>query len=495
MRGREFVLELDEESDSPVFVRIAEAVTRDIVRGRLRPGDALPGTRTLAQTLDVHRSTVVAAYAELGAQGWTSTRPGGATLVAVSPPLPSFGAASELQPSAARERSGFLVEPSPIPWQVAPAAPRGTLMLWGGVPDLRLVPVELLARAYRRAAKRHGHALLGYMRDCYGHPNLRAAIAALLSSGRGLSTSADTVMITRGSQMALDLVARSLVREGDVVAVEALSYASAVNVFRRAGAKVVPVPVDADGIDVEALAALSKRARVRLVYVSPQHQYPTTVTLSQSRRLLLLELARRERIAIVEDDYDQEFHYDARPVLPLASRDPGGNVIYVGTLAKVLAPGLRLGFVVASQELLSRMRDERVLIDRQGDAVLECAVAELIEDGDLQRHVRRTRRVYQRRRDALCELVDRELSSVLEYARPAGGLALWAKVSATVNVEAWRKRSAARGAYFQIGTEFSVDGAPVQAVRLGYAVVDERSMRTAVRRMAESLPLKRRSAR
>jgi GntR family transcriptional regulator / MocR family aminotransferase len=495
MRRAEFVLELDTTSGAPVFVRIAEAVTGDIVRGRLRPGDALPGTRTLAQTLGVHRSTVVAAYAELGAQGWTSTRPGGATRVAVSPPLPSFRASTKAPRSVAPDAPGFLVEPSMIPWHEAAAAPPGTLMLWGGVPDLRLVPVELLARAYRRAAKRHGHALLGYMRDCQGHPNLRAAIASLLSSGRGLSASADTVMITRGSQMALDLIARSLVREGDVVAVEALSYASAVNVFRRAGAKIVPIPVDAEGLDVDALVALSKRTRVRLVYVSPQHQYPTTVTLSPTRRLLLLELARRERIAVVEDDYDQEFHYDARPVLPLASRDPGANVIYVGTLAKILAPGLRLGFVVAPKQFLSRMRDERVLVDRQGDAVLECAVAELIEDGDLQRHVRRTRRVYQRRRDALCEFVDRELSSVLEYVRPAGGLALWAKVSPGVGIEAWRKRSAARGVYFQIGTEFSVDGSHVQAVRLGYALVDERTMRAAVRRMAENLPLKHRPAR
>src|SRR5690606_14267509 len=147
--------------------------------------------------------------------------------------------------------------------------------------------------------------------------------------------------------MALSLVARSLVQPGDVVAVEALAYPYAVDVFRRAGAEIVPLTVDPHGIVTEELESLVQKRRVRLVYVTPHHQYPTTVTLSAQRRLALLALARRERVAVLEDDYDQEFHYDGRPVLPLASNDPAGNVIYVGTLAKILAPGLRLAFIVA----------------------------------------------------------------------------------------------------------------------------------------------------
>jgi GntR family transcriptional regulator / MocR family aminotransferase len=210
--------------------------------------------------------------------------------------------------------------------------------------------------------------------------------------------------------------------------------------------------------------------------------------LSPTRRLALIELARRERFAIVEDDYDQEFHYDGRPPSPLASNDPGGHVIYVGTLAKILAPGLRLAFVVAPRALIERMTQERILVDRQGDSVLECAIAELLEDGDVQRHVRRTRRVYHLRRDALCQTVDSELGQVLNYTRPAGGLALWASADPRVDLQAWQRRGLERGVYFQIGTQFSLDGSPVQAIRLGYASSDEKEQVIAVRRMAAALP-------
>ncbi len=287
--------------------------------------------------------------------------------------------------------------------------------------------------------------------------------------------------------MALDLVARSLVRRGDVVAVEAPGYAPAFNVFRRAEAEVVPIAVDRHGIDVGALVALARKKRVRLVYVTPHHQYPTTVMLSQSRRLELLDLARRERIAIVEDDYDQEFHYDGRPVLPLASNDPHGSVIYVGTLAKILAPGLRLGVVVAPAPLLARMAVERTLVDRQGDAVLECAVADLLEDGEIQRHVRRTRRIYHERRDAMCRAVDEHFPQVLSYQRPAGGFALWAAVAPRIDLDLWQKRAMQKGVYFQIGRQFTFDGSLPQFVRLGYAMVDERELALAVRRMSQAL--------
>jgi GntR family transcriptional regulator/MocR family aminotransferase len=492
MRADEFPLELEPAARTPVFVQIARAVAREVARGRLRPGDALPGTRTLAGSLGVHRSTVVAAYAELTAQGWIAARPGGSTVITASAADSSpRRLARKLPRSAVPEQPGFFVAPAPLPAAPNPSVPRGTLMMWGGVPDLRLVPLDLLARAYRRVARRCGRELLGYAPDAMGHHSLRRAVAGLVSSTRALSADLNSVLITRGSQMALELVARSLIEPGDAVAVEALCYPSGVNVFRRAGAKLVPVAVDQDGIDVAALAAISQKQRLRAVYVTPHHQYPTTVMLSPTRRLQLLELARRERIAIVEDDYDQEFHYDGRPVSPLASSDGSGNVIYVGTLAKVLAPGLRLGFVVAPRSLLERMTAERTLIDRQGDALLECAVAELIEDGELQRHARRARRIYHSRRDALCAALDASLRAV-SYTRPAGGLALWARVDPGVDLERWQRRAVEEGVFFQIGRQFTLDGSAVPAIRLGYASLDEKTLHTAVRRIVKSLPVRAR---
>ena len=482
-----FPLELEPKDGVPLFVRIFEAICLDVRRGRLHPGQRLPGSRSLAQSLGVHRSTVVSAYAELDAQGWIATRPGGGTYIAAVLPEGSARPRLGVRTGIARH-TGYLVEPAPVPTTPIPSLPRGVLALWGGIPDLRLVPVELLGRAYRRVLKRHGHTLLGYTPESAGYPALRAAIADLVASARALPADADSVFITRGSQMALDLVARSLLRPGDVVAVEALCYRSAVSTFQRAGAELLAIPVDREGLHVDALATLLRKTTVRAVYVTPHHQYPTTVMLSPSRRLALLELARRERFAIIEDDYDQEFHYDGRPLAPLASTDASGSVIYVGTLAKILAPGLRLGFVVAPRPLLERMTEERILVDRQGDTVLECAVAELLEDGDIQRHVRRTRRVYQARRDALCDLVESQLGGVLSYQRPAGGLALWASTDPRIDLELWQRRALERGVHFQIGKQFSLDGSRVPAIRLGYALLDERELRSAIRRVASSLP-------
>ncbi|HSU41670.1 MAG TPA: PLP-dependent aminotransferase family protein [Polyangiaceae bacterium] len=487
MRAHDFPIDLDPQDDAPLFVQISSSLARDIARGRLRPGDALPGTRTLAETLGVHRSTVVTAYAELTAQGWVATRPGGATFVAASlPDVKPRRFAPRATKAGVADTTGFELEPAFVRPQQIPQLPPGGLYLWGGMPDPRLVPLDLLARAYRRVAQRQGRALFSYSADTYGHEMLRRAIARLATDARGLAATADNVLITRGSQMALDLSARSLIRPGDVVAVEALGYPNAVNVFRRAGAVVVPVRVDQHGIDVNALVALAREKTLRLIYVTPHHQYPTTVTLSATRRLALLDLARREHIAVLEDDYDQEFHYDGRPVLPLASSDPTGNVIYVGTLAKILAPGLRLAFVVAPAPLLARMAAERALIDRQGDAVLECSIAELIDDGDVERHVRRTRRIYRSRRDAFCENLERELGGVIRFRRPPGGMAIWADVAPELDVEAWQECARQRGVYFQIGRQFALDGAPIQSVRFGFAFLDEKESATGIRRLGEA---------
>jgi GntR family transcriptional regulator/MocR family aminotransferase len=347
--------------------------------------------------------------------------------------------------------------------------------------------VAALARAYRRGLVRRTRALLDYS-DAQGLPRLRAAIASMLAATRGLAASADDVLVTRGSQMALSLAARALVQPGDAVAVETLGYRPAWDAFRVAGAEIVPLALDAEGAQVEALLEISRRHRLRAVYLTPHHQYPTMVTLAPGRRMRLLELARARRFAVVEDDYDHEFHYEGRPVLPLASVDRSGAVIYVGTLSKVLAPGLRLGYVVAPEPVLARMTALRGLTDSQGDLPLESAVAELIEDGELQRHVRRARRIYDQRRHALLAALDRRFGPRLRVRPPAGGVAVWAEAVPPVDVEAWARRALAEGVSFQPGRRFALDGRPRPFLRLGYACLDEAEIEEAVRRLARSRP-------
>jgi GntR family transcriptional regulator/MocR family aminotransferase len=198
---------------------------------------------------------------------------------------------------------------------------------------------------------------------------------------------------------------------------------------------VVPVPIDRDGLDVEALQRLARRSRLRAVYVTPHHQYPTTVTLKAARRLALLALATAEKIAIIEDDYDHEFHFDGRPVLPLASADHAGLVVYIGTLSKVLAPGLRVGYIVAPPAVLGSVAAIRSLLDIQGDLATEAAIATLFEDGELQRHVARVRRVYADRREILAASLRRAFGEEVEFKVAAGGMALWVHFRKSVDFD------------------------------------------------------------
>jgi len=309
----------------------------------------------------------------------------------------------------------------------------------------------------------------------------------MLNALRGLGAGADDVFVTRGSQMGLYLTARAVATPGSVVAVEALGYAPAWEAFRAAGARLVAIPVDRNGMRVDRLRALAEREPVRAVYLTPHHHYPTTAVLSADRRLALLDLARRRRMAIVEDDYDNEVHYQGRPILPLASADDAGVVVYIGTLSKVLAPGLRVGYVVAPRPLLERMARTRRAIDRQGDPAIERAVAELLEDDTVQRHARRMRRVYRARRDALAASLRGRLARAGDFELPAGGMALWVRVARDIDVDAWAIRARAGGVDFHPARSFAFDRRSRPFARLGYAALNEEELDLAVSRMAASL--------
>jgi GntR family transcriptional regulator/MocR family aminotransferase len=289
-------------------------------------------------------------------------------------------------------------------------------------------------------------------------------------------------MITRGSQMALDLAARALIRPGEVAAVEHLGYQPAWRALEYAGARLAGVKVDAQGLVVDALPA-----RVRCLYTTPHHQYPTTVLMSPARRLALLERARRERFAILEDDYDHEFHFDGRPVAPLASADPHGSVIYIGSLSKILAPGLRIGFVAAPEPVIAALGAMRGAIDRQGDHVLELAIAELVEDGEVQRHAHKLRRIYAARRDAFAELLRKHLGAVLELTLPSGGITLWARVADDVPLERWRARALQQGIAFATARDLALDRKPRPFIRLAFARYTEAELADAVRVLAKLL--------
>ena len=488
VRHSELRIVVDRDGEIPPFLQIARSIAEDIQRGRLRPGDQLPGSRRLAEELGVHRNTVLAALDELVAEGWIEASAGRGTFVSrafVDPRGRPFSRRLGIREQVPANFP-FALPPAPVAYR-PPALPRGTLNLSNGSPDVRLVPAKAIGRAYRRVLGMRGPLLLGYG-DPDGHPGLRAALAEMLTATRGLGVGPDDVLVTRGSQMALTLAAKALLVPGDTVAVEQFGYRPAWEAFRAAGATVMPIPVDRDGIDIDALKRLTKRTKLRALYVTPHHQYPTTVTLKAARRLALLSLARAERVAIIEDDYDHEFHYEGRPVLPLASADQTGLVVYIGTLSKTLAPGLRIGYIVAPQAVLRNVSAIRSLLDIQGDLATEAAVATLIEDGEVQRHIARVRRVYANRREILASSLKRTFGDGVEFALAPGGMALWVRFHLKVDVEAWARRSVEQGVSWYTGRRYAFDGQPKPFARFSFAWLNERELPEAVRRMAAARP-------
>ncbi|MGH8113128.1 MAG: PLP-dependent aminotransferase family protein, partial [Rhodanobacteraceae bacterium] len=441
MRRWELTIEIDPSREQPQFLQLAGAITEGIRRGRLKPGEALPGSRELADFLNINRNTVVAAYGELIAEGLVTSRVGGGTFVAQAQPAssPAPGALASVTPT-------YSLPATVIPPQPRDAPAPGMLQLRGS-PDVRLLPARELARAFRRAVGLQGGDVLTYA-DPRGHVRLRTQLAAMLQRTRGLSSAPDDVLITRSIEHGLDLVARTLITPGDVVVIEALSYPPARRVMQLAGARLLPVSVDHDGLDVDALEALLKREQPRAVLLTPHHQFPTTVVMSRARRARLAALAIQRRFAIIEDDYDHEFHYDGKPMLPIAAGVARANVVYVGSLANILAPGLCTAFVTAPPVLMERLVALRSASDAQGDAAVECAIAELFEGGECLRHVRRMRRLYQIRRDALTTALVRHLGGAVDFRVPEGGLALWVRVDESIDIEAWSRAAVEEGVWF-----------------------------------------------
>lgn len=479
------VIELIEDPARPLFINLAGSVIREIERGRLKPGDRLPGTRALAGALGIHRNTVDAAYQELVLQGWLTAEASRGTFVARD--LPDLGTQNwGVRPAAARLAS-------PLP-QTRPAPP--PMQFSDGAPDARLMPGLELARAFRRSLTgAELKALPGYG-DPRGAPSLRTALARYLSTERGLTIGADDILVTRGSQMALFLAA-AVLNPGDAIAVEDPGYPLAWKAFRAAGARVVSAPVDAQGLDVERLEALLARdPTIRAVYVTPHHQFPTTVTLGAGRRLRLLEMARRHGLILIEDDYDHEYRFEGRPVLPLAARalgrsqgQDGNRIIHIGSVSKLLSPVVRIGYATGAPDLIQAMTARREAIDRQGDLPLERALARLIDDGELGRHARKARKIYEQRRDLLCAEIAARLGDAVAFDKPAGGLALWLRVNPDIDAAAWAAEAERSGLILTHGGQLQLQPGPGRnAFRIGFASLDEAELVRAVTRLKAAVP-------
>ncbi len=342
-----------------------------------------------------------------------------------------------------------------------------------GVPDPRLIPYELFSRAYRHALiKITQNQYMGYG-DPRGMIELRQALQQMLSMERFMNVAEDEICVVRGSQMGIFLASRALPNRQGVIVVEELYYPSAFKAFQSNGFQVVTVKLDGQGIVIEDLERILQEYSVAAIYTTPHHQYPTTVTMPMSRRLQLLELSKKWGFYIIEDDYDHEFHYDSRPMPPLASLPHSELVIHVGSLSKVFAPGIRLGYIVAAPPIIHSITGDILLIDRQGNNITELALADLMQRGEIKRHIRKMKKIYKLRRDHALAEFQRVFAQSIQIQPPAGGMALWVKFQKTFTQEQLIKLKELN---IDAEHKFKQEEHPNCSIRFGFAALSEKEI-------------------
>lgn len=491
------ILEISFKKDgqhSPLYLQLASEIIQLICRGILKPGQALPSSRELAQSLQLNRKTVVAAYEELDAQGWVETRDRSGVYISSQLPDTSVRAMDQNSKKLIRSRQPayplIKMRLSSAPAITDPnmdAIAKGTApplyKIDDGFPDPRIAPTEQLVREYRRFGKgRQANQFLMYGPE-QGSYRLRVELADFLNRTRGMQISEKEILITKGTQMAIYLATQLLIRPGDTVFVPEPGYLDANQTFKLAGANLVFIPVDKEGMDVDRIEQLCRKKLPRMIYIIPHHHRPTTVTLSAERRMRLLNLAGKYGFALLEDDYDFDYHFASNPLLPLASVDAGGHIIYVGSFCKSIAPGIRIGFMVAPELVISEAAALRKLIDRQGEQLLEEATAELLSNGDISRHIKKSHKIYKERLDNTCRLLHEQLGEYLTFDRPNGGLAIWATYRKQISASAVALNAGKLGLKISDGRNYFFQPAvsmPHDFIRIGYCSLDEKEMAAAI---------------
>jgi len=479
MRANELSVSLVPDATGPLYIQVADCLLDAIRNRRILPGMSLPGIRDLAKRLGVHHNTVLAALRELQAQGWVTPHPRSGFFIADPlPEDPKHEGPRESEDSS----SGF-----EVPENLASITNTKNVRmdLCDGIADARIAPADAMVRAYHRALRLKGTELLG-TGDFKGHPRLRDVLSAHLSTQRALMLDPDQLLIVRSTSMAVSLVAQTLLGpRGGHVAVENPGNAMVWETLRQVSAATLhALPVDWEGLQPEALEQLLEKTPIQLLVISPQCQFPTGVRLSPARRQRILELSRQHRFPILE--MDPEYDYlpgSEEPPRPMAAGNLG-QVFYLGSLSRMMAPGVRVAFLTVPGHLADPMAKIRQRMDWQGDPLLEWAISELFVDGEMLRQLRRVRKAAQERRDALEDALRHTMGHSLSFDPRHGAMALWLrgirKLSSPKHFDAWVRTCGLKGLKLRPGDYYDLDGTEHAATRLGYTAFTPEELQLAV---------------
>jgi GntR family transcriptional regulator / MocR family aminotransferase len=482
---------LDARAETPKYRQLYEWFRRAILEGQLKPSQRVPSTRALASELKISRIPVSSAYEQLHAEGYFETFVGAGTCVARSipddalKPAAANSAANGNSRAHAKARTKRAISDRARSVLLPPQTWIDTMGAFRvSLPALEHFPAELWAKLVNRHARRLTRQQMAYA-NAMGYPPLREAIAEYLGASRGVRCDASQILVTTGSQLALQLASQVLLDAGDRSWIEDPGYHGARHALRMAGAKIVTVPVNRDGLDVEE--GIRRCPDAQAVYITPSHQYPLGVTMNATQRMLLLNWASRQGAWIFEDDYDSEYRFAERPIASLQSLDNAERVIYIGTFNKVMFPALRLGYAVVPKDLIDAFSSARDATDVFSSTLFQAVMTDFIREGHFARHIRKMRMLYMDRRAVLVDAIAKEAADRLEVIGAEAGMHLVALLPKGVNDVAVVQRAAKAG-ISAMPLSFCYAKPPARGgLILGYGGADPRQIRDAMRKLAACL--------
>lgn len=475
------LVHFDKSKSTSVYIQIAQQIINAIQRGYLLEGAALPGTRKFSTLFSINRNTAVAVYDELASQGWVDSVPNKGTFVLlperktavitataqsldkynVSPAIAGFPFQSSFNLSSTEE---FSVSKYAVN---------------DGRPDLRLHPTHQFSKWYSASMKRASLISKWNQPQEQFYTTFSKQLCNYLNATRAFHVNPSNIVSTRSTEMSLYIVSQILIKPKDVVLVADLSYYKSNMIFQQAGANIITIPVDADGIDVDFIEQNFIKNSIRCVYVCAHRQYPTAVKLSAERRLKLLQLAKAYKFAIIEDDFDYDFQFEGSAMVPMASADAEGLVIYLGRLGQSFFPSFQIGFVVAPENIIKEAKNYLQLLDRQGDLIQKQILTELISEGEIHRLIKKNITIYKQRRDYLCACLSVYFKNDVNWQVPVGGLAVWLNFKSRVSLV----KLAARAKTYDLSLPKTIlyQNKTVCAIRLGFGNLNQEEIESVIK--------------
>lgn len=476
--------ELNRKSRIPLYVQLVTQAREMIARGALKAGDRLPANRELARQLNVNRNTVITAYSELEADGLIESHVGRGTFI------------TAVAENRRKAETATKTEPSPVMWNtlmistqrdrwlnslLGSQQPRNTISLAHGLPQAELFPLDDFRRSVDRVLRKEGRELL-QLGLSGGYFPLQEYLSSQVAMA-GIKATPEEILITNGCQQSLDLIRRVFIDSGDEVAIENPTYPGAISVFCVTNARFVSVPVGEAGMDLDALEDILSQRRPKLIYTIPTYHNPTGARMDMSARRRLLDIAIRYRVPIIEDDIYSELHYDG-PVHPsLKAMDQHGVVISINSFSKIGFPGLRVGWIVAPRVVIEQLNITKQNADLHASLLSQAAIYEFSRHGLLAKHVRRVRRAFAERRDAMLEALKRYFPEEATWNKPSGGMAIWVRLPEQINTSEILLHAAERGVTFSPGEHFYSTRPQLNMMRLCFSIASPAVIEEGIRRL------------